>query len=310
MTKREQAEMKLMYLDQEHLSIYDTNYFPVIAYSMDKKEVEYIPKVPYGLDMSSLVGYFVNKFQRGVRDWSQFGESVVIFYTKQGDQFSAAGNIGQGDIKLAQITNVEQEARAVITEIQEPVTLSVACRCLNKCNMKPKVKMKETGEAYLDHEIKDAVTITGLVVMRIIYKKPAAAAIAYSVYLFRGALKPVQQVEEDDDPAKEEVDTTLGIETVGGVMIKLISRNTAIPTEKSQILSTTTDNQYTVTILDLDNRMVDLFVNEFKRKRRKDTKDRTSAKNGFEPTAAVIAYDMGKEVEYNPKVQSIAYVWT
>jgi molecular chaperone DnaK len=60
---------------------------------------------------------------------------------------------------------------------------------------------------------------------------------------------------------------SLGIETLGGIMTKMIDRNTTIPTKKSQIYSTADDNQNAVTIrvfqgereMAADNKMLGQF---------------------------------------------------
>jgi len=60
---------------------------------------------------------------------------------------------------------------------------------------------------------------------------------------------------------------SLGIETLGGIMTKMIDRNTTIPTKKSQVYSTADDNQNAVTIrvfqgereMAADNKMLGQF---------------------------------------------------
>ncbi|XP_015519882.1 proliferating cell nuclear antigen [Neodiprion pinetum] len=99
-------EMKLMNLDQEHLGIPETDYSCIV-------------KMPS------------QEFARICRDLSQFGESMAISCTKEGVKFSSAGDIGSANIKLAQTANVDAEEEAVVIEMQEPVSLTFACRYLN-----------------------------------------------------------------------------------------------------------------------------------------------------------------------------------
>jgi len=126
-------EMKLMNLDQEHLGIPETDYAAVI-------------KLPS------------SEFQRIVKDLSQFGESVVISCTKEGVKFSAAGDIGTGNIKLAQTANVDKEEEAVTIDMQEPVTLTFACRYLNMFTkascLAPQVSLSMSPEVPLVVEYK------------------------------------------------------------------------------------------------------------------------------------------------------------
>lgn len=98
-------EMKLLNLDQEHLGIPET-------------------------DFSAIIRMPSAEFSRICRDLAQFGESMVIACTKEGVRFSTSGDIGHGNVKLAQTNNFDKEEEAVTIEMQEAVCLTFACEYL------------------------------------------------------------------------------------------------------------------------------------------------------------------------------------
>lgn len=53
------------------------------------------------------------EFARICRDLSQIGDAVMISCAKDGVKFSATGELGTGNIKLSQTSNVDKEDDAV-----------------------------------------------------------------------------------------------------------------------------------------------------------------------------------------------------
>jgi len=69
------------------------------------------------------------EFARIVRDLSQFGESITISCTKAGVKFTSTGDIGTGNIKVAQTSSVDtKDSCTTSIDLQEPVTLTFASR--------------------------------------------------------------------------------------------------------------------------------------------------------------------------------------
>jgi len=93
-------------LDTEHLDIPTTDYDCVIR----------LPSV---------------EFQRICRDLSQVGESVVIDCDKEGVAFASSGDLGTGNVKLAQTADVDRREESVVIELKEKTTLTFALRYLN-----------------------------------------------------------------------------------------------------------------------------------------------------------------------------------
>merc|ERR1719171_2850329 len=159
-----------------------------------------------------------------------------------------------------------QMTRAKLEELVEPLIKKTQGPC-DSCNKDAGLKPSEINEVLLVGGMTRMPLVTETV--RKIYSKDPSKAVNPDEAVAMGAAIQAGVLKGDvkDILLLDVTSLSLGIETLGGVFTRLISRNTTIPTKKSQVFSTAADNQAQVGIKVLqgeremaaDNKMLGQF---------------------------------------------------
>ena len=106
--------------EHERYSEFDMKLIEIEADQLGIPETEY----------SAVIHMPSSEFKRICTDLNVIGDSVTIAATKAGVKFSANGEVGNGSILVRQNASADDDKKATMIELREPVTLTFALKYL------------------------------------------------------------------------------------------------------------------------------------------------------------------------------------